>query len=84
MSQVLPRGDRGAMAGLVLGCVLFGLGSLIIVFVPLGSFAMSFWRLLVGALAFGLWAWECDQHGLGAVQGGHAAAGTSPPQPGCF
>jgi len=57
MSQVLPRGDRWAMAGLVLGCVLFGLGSLIIVFVPLGSFAMSFWRLLVGALAFGLWAW---------------------------
>ena len=56
MSQVLPRGDRWAMAGLVLGCVLFGLGSLIIVFVPLGSFAMSFWRLLVGALAFGLWA----------------------------
>ena len=43
MSQVLPRGDRGAMAGLVLGCVLIGLGSLIIVFVPLGSFAMSFW-----------------------------------------
>ena len=42
MSQVLPRGDRWAMAGLVLGCVLFGLGSLIIVFVPLGSFAMSF------------------------------------------
>ena len=33
MSQVLPRGDRWAMAGLVLGCVLFGLGSLIIVFV---------------------------------------------------
>ena len=57
MSQVLPRGDRWAMAGLVLGCVLFGLGNLIIVFVPLGSFAMSFWRLLVGALAFGLWAW---------------------------
>ena len=57
MSQVLPRGDRGAMAGLVLGCVLFGLGSLIIVFVPLGSFALSFWRLRVGALAFGLWAW---------------------------
>ena len=41
MSQVLPQGDRWAMAGLVLGCVLFGLGSLIIVFVPLGSFAMS-------------------------------------------
>ena len=57
MSQVLPRGDRWAMAGLVLGCVLFGLGSLIIVFVPLGSFAMSFWRLLVGALAFALLAW---------------------------
>ena len=57
MSQVLPQGDRWAMAGLVLGCVLFGLGSLIIVFVPLGSFAMSFWRLLVGALAFALLAW---------------------------
>ena len=62
MSQVLPRGDRWAMAGLVLGCVLFGLGSLIIVFVPLGSFAMSFWRLLVGALAFALLAFDKKKH----------------------
>ena len=35
-----------------MGCILFGLGSLIIVFVPLGSFAMSFWRLLIGTAVF--------------------------------
>lgn len=46
------RNDSLAISGLILGCILFGLGSLIIVFVPLGSFAMSFWRLLVGTLVF--------------------------------
>ena len=56
MASHARRGDRLAIFGLVLGSVLFGLGSLIVVFVPLGSFAMSFWRLLVGALAFAVLA----------------------------
>ncbi|MDO4775917.1 MAG: DMT family transporter [Cardiobacteriaceae bacterium] len=50
--QASTGGDALPIAGLVIGCVLFGLGSLIIVFVPLGSFAMSFWRLLVGTAVF--------------------------------
>ena len=81
MSQVLPRGDRWAMAGLVLGCVLFGLGSLIIVFVPLGSFAMSFWRLLVGALAFAVlalvWAWFGQLDIVAVAQGKTEPGGQS-------
>lgn len=53
------RRDNLAIFGLIVGCVLFGLGSLIIVFVPLGSFAMSFWRLVVGTAVFGILAlWQ--------------------------
>lgn len=47
-----PGNDSLSILGLIIGCILFGLGSLIIVFVPLGSFAMSFWRLLVGSSVF--------------------------------
>lgn len=47
------RNDFLPISGLILGCILFGLGSLIIVFVPLGSFAMSFWRLAIGSCVFG-------------------------------
>lgn len=39
---------------LVLGCVVFGLGSLIVKFVQVGSYAVAFWRLLVAALVFWL------------------------------
>ncbi|MDO5091582.1 MAG: DMT family transporter [Cardiobacteriaceae bacterium] len=53
------QNDTLPILGLVIGCVLFGLGSLIIVFVPLGSFAMSFWRLLIGTAVFALLAlWQ--------------------------
>ena len=48
------RNDSLAIAGLVIGCILFGLGSLIVVFVPLGTFAMRFWRLLIGTVVFGV------------------------------
>ncbi|MGR6981966.1 DMT family transporter [Testudinibacter sp. P27/CKL/0425] len=37
---------------LVIGCVIFGLGSLIVKFVPVGAYAIAFWRLLVAALIF--------------------------------
>ena len=53
-----PNRDTTAITGLIIGCILFGLGSLIIVFVPLGSFAMSFWRLLIGSLVFAALAWR--------------------------
>lgn len=39
---------------LVLGCVVFGLGSLIVKFVQVGSYAVAFWRLAVAAVVFWL------------------------------
>ncbi len=43
--------------GLLIGCVLFGLGSLIVAHVDsVGSFAMAFWRLLVSVPVFVLLA----------------------------
>lgn len=41
-----------AMLGLVGGCVIFGMGSLIVVHVPVGSYAMAFWRLLISSVIF--------------------------------
>ena len=34
---------------LVLGCVVFGLGSLIVKFVQVGPYAVALWRLAVAA-----------------------------------
>ncbi|MDO5073028.1 integral membrane protein [Neisseria animaloris] len=39
---------------LVVGCVIFGLGSLIVKFVPVGAYAIAFWRLAVAAVIFWL------------------------------
>lgn len=42
-----------SMMGLVLGCVLFGLGSLIVAYVDgVGAYAMAFWRLAISTLIF--------------------------------
>ena len=41
---------------LVVGCILFSLGSLIVKFVPVGSYAIAFWRLLIATVVF--WALE--------------------------
>ena len=44
---------------LVVGCVLFGLGSLIVKFVPVGGYAIAFWRLLIASFIFyGLMKWK--------------------------
>ena len=40
--------NRFAAILLVIGCILFGLGSLIVKFVPVGAYAIAFWRLLIG------------------------------------
>ena len=37
---------------LVVGCILFSLGSLIVKFVPVGSYAIAFWRLLIATVVF--------------------------------
>ena len=39
---------------LVVGCVVFGLGSLIVKFVEVGSYAIAFWRLAIAAVIFWL------------------------------
>lgn len=44
--------EKSASIGLVIGCILFGLGSLIVAYVPVGAYAIAFWRLFVGAGIF--------------------------------
>lgn len=46
--------SRHAAAGLVLGCILFGMGSVIVAKVSVGAYAVAFWRLAVAAVIFGL------------------------------
>lgn len=48
------RSDSYAAPFLIFGCVLFGLGSLIVRFVPVGPYAVAFWRLLIAAGVFWL------------------------------
>lgn len=48
--------SRSASIGLIVGCVVFGLGSLIVAHVPIGAYAMSFWRLLIAGIAFAVLA----------------------------
>ncbi|MDO5638780.1 MAG: DMT family transporter [Neisseria sp.] len=51
-----PQANRHAAPLLVLGCVVFGMGSLIVKFVPVGAYAIAFWRLAVAAVIFWLLA----------------------------
>lgn len=46
------RSGNYAAPLLVVGCVVFGLGSLIVKFVDVGSYAIAFWRLLIAAPIF--------------------------------
>lgn len=45
---------RHAAPLLIVGCVIFGLGSLIVKFVAVGPYALSFWRLLISGVIFWL------------------------------
>lgn len=49
--KILPS---TASMGLVLGCVIFGLGSIIVARLGLGAYALAFWRLVVAGAIF--WA----------------------------
>lgn len=51
-NQLNNKLDNFAGLGLVIGCIVFGLGSLIVSHVDIGSFAMAFWRLLVAGVIF--------------------------------
>ena len=46
------RSGNYAAPLLVVGCVVFGLGSLIVKFVDVGPYAIAFWRLLIAAPIF--------------------------------
>ena len=46
--------SRSAPIGLVIGCVIFGLGSLIVAHVNIGGWAMAFWRLAISGVLFAL------------------------------
>ncbi len=48
--------SHSASIGLTIGCIIFGLGSLIVAHVDIGGWAMSFWRLAVSGLIFTLLA----------------------------
>lgn len=50
--MALLTSEKSASIGLVIGCILFGLGSLIVAFVPVGAYAIAFWRLFVAAGIF--------------------------------
>lgn len=46
------QNNRAAMLGLVVGCIVFGLGSIIVAKVAVGAYAIAFWRLLVAGAIF--------------------------------
>ncbi|OBW96392.1 DMT family transporter [Gallibacterium salpingitidis] len=48
--------QRLAIPGIIIGCVVFGLGSLIVAHVPVGAYAIAFWRLLIASVIFFLLA----------------------------
>ncbi|PJG84745.1 DMT family transporter [Conservatibacter flavescens] len=46
------RSESSASVLLVIGCIVFGLGSIIVATVPVGAYAIAFWRLLVAGGIF--------------------------------
>ncbi|MGM8899164.1 MULTISPECIES: DMT family transporter [unclassified Psychrobacter] len=45
-----------ATIGLTIGCIIFGLGSLIVAHVDIGGWAMAFWRLAISGVIFAILA----------------------------
>ncbi|MEC5210551.1 drug/metabolite transporter (DMT)-like permease [Psychrobacter sp. PL15] len=48
--------SHSASTGLLIGCIIFGLGSLIVAHVDIGGWAMSFWRLAISGMIFAVLA----------------------------
>jgi len=48
--------SRSASIGLLIGCIIFGLGSLIVAHVDIGGWAMAFWRLAISGVIFAVLA----------------------------
>ncbi len=51
-----------AAIGLAIGCIIFGLGSLIVAHVAIGGWAMAFWRLAVSGIIFTVLTKIAGQH----------------------
>lgn len=51
-----PSSSQTAIIGLVIGCLIFGGGGIIVALVPLGSYAIAGWRLLIGGVVFAVLA----------------------------
>lgn len=49
MNLITPK---SAPIALTIGCILFGLGSIIVAHIPIGAYAIAFWRLAVAAVIF--------------------------------
>lgn len=47
-----PANDTAAIFALLGGCVVFGLGGIIVALLPVNSYAIAFWRLFFALLAF--------------------------------
>lgn len=47
-----PPHNALAIIGLLVGCLLFGAGSVIVAHIDIGSYAMAFWRLVVSSIIF--------------------------------
>lgn len=58
MAEVQPQqaSSKSASLGLIIGCIIFGLGSLIVAHVQVGGYAMAFWRLAISGIVFTLLA----------------------------
>lgn len=52
----IDKQKKIAPVGLVIGCIVFGLGSVIVAYLPMGAYAIAFWRLAVAAVIFVLLA----------------------------
>ncbi|EIJ73386.1 EamA-like transporter family protein [Haemophilus haemolyticus HK386] len=50
--RLMEKQNNIASLMLVVGCILFGLGSLIVKFVPVCAYAIAFWRLLIASGIF--------------------------------
>ena len=48
--------QKTAIIGLIIGCLIFGGGGIIVALVPMGSYAIAFWRLLIGGIVFAVLA----------------------------
>ncbi len=52
MAEFSRQSRQLSIFSLIIGCILFGLGSLIVVFLPINSYAIAFWRMGIAGIVF--------------------------------